>query len=249
MRVEPFTVDDFIHAYNRGNRKAIIFRDVNDRWRFLKILHFFNDEYSPPNFSRFTTGGKFEEVIKVRPQSLPLGNFKWPERPKEWPPRKPLVKILSYCLKDNHYHLLLKEITKGGISKFMRKLGDGFTCYSNLKYDEVGRVFQGPYRGKTIKKDMKNLQYLDAYIQVFNVFEDYPGGIKKALKEFDKAFDFAMNSPFSSLGESFGKRNLEIIDRDILKEMFPNIEMYKKFVYDALLVRNAREILGKLTFE
>ena len=249
MRIEPFTVGDFIHVYNRGNRKATVFRDINDKWRFLKILRFFNDEYSSPNFYRFTPNGKIEEVIKVRPQSLPSGKFEWPERPKEWPPRKPLVKILSYCLKNNHYHLLLKEITAGGISKFMKKLGDSFTCYSNLKYDEVGRVFQGSYKGKTITKDIKNLQYLDAYIQVFNMFEDYPGGIEKALKEFDKAFEFAMNSVFSSLGESFGKRNLKIIDRDILKEMFPNKEMYKKFAYDALLVRNVREILGKLTMD
>jgi len=159
------------------------------------------------------------------------------------------VKILSYCLKNNHFHLLLKEITPGGISKFMKKLDDGFTGYSNFKYGETGKVFQGSYKGKTVMQDVRILQYLDAYIQVFNPFEDYFGGIKKALKEFDKAFEFALNNPFCSLGESFGKRNLGIVDRDILKEMFPNLEVYKEFTYDALLVRNIREILGKLTFE
>ena len=244
MRVEPFTVGDFIHAYNRGNRKALIFRDVNDKWRFLKILRFFNDEYSPHNPSR-----QIERNVEVRPQQLLMGEFKWPEWPKSWPPHKPLVKILSYCLKDNHFHLLLKEIIAGGISKFMKKLSDGFTGYSNLKYDEVGRVFQGPYKGKTAMKDAKILQYLDAYIQVFNLFEDYPGGIEKTVKEFDQAFELVLNNPFSSLGESFGKRNLGIIDRDTLKEMFPNLEIYKKFAYDALLVRNIREILGKLTID
>jgi hypothetical protein len=96
---------------------------------------------------------------------------------------------------------------------------------------------------------VKILQCLDAYIQVFNTFEDYPGGIEMALKEFDKAFEFALKDPFSSLGESFGERNLGIIDRDILGEMFPNLETYKEFVYDALLVRNIREILGKLALE
>lgn len=222
----------------------IIFRDVNDKWRFLKILRFFNNEYSPSNLSR-----QPEWNIKVKPQSLPLGEFKWPDWPKTWPSHKPLVKILAYSLKDNHFHLLLKEIIAGGISKFMKKLGDGFTGYSNLKYDEVGRVFQGSYKGRTAMKDIKVLQYLDAYVQVFNPFEDYPGGIERALEEFDKVFEFAMNNPFCSLGESFGKRNLKIIDRDILREMFPNVEMYKKFAYDALLVRNIREVLGKLTIE
>jgi len=223
----------------------LIFRDVNDRWRFLKILRFFNDEYSPANPSR-----QLSRNVEVRPQQLPEdGQFRWPEWPKTWSPHKPLVKILSYCLKDNHFHLLLKEIIAGGISRFMKKLGDGFTGYSNLKYDEVGRVFQGPYKGRTAMRDIKILQYLDAYIQVFNPFEDYPGGIERTLKEFDEAFEFALNDPFCSLGESFGKRNLGIIDRDILGEMFLNIKVYKQFVYDALLVRNIREILGKLIIE
>jgi len=51
------------------------------------------------------------------------------------------------------------------------------------------------------------------------------------------------------LGESFGKRNLGIIDRDVLREIFPSLKIYKEFAYDALLVRNIREILGKLTIE
>lgn len=222
----------------------VIFRDINDKWRFLKILRFFNDEYSPLNPSRQLTRN-----VEVKPQQLPTGKFKWPEWPKIWPPHKPLVKILAYCLRDTHFHLLLKEIIKGGISKFMKKLGDGFTGYINLKYNEAGRVFQGSYRRKTAMRDVRVLQYLDAYIQVCNPFEEYPGGIEATLKEFDKAFEFALNNPFCSLGESFGRRSLGIIDRDILGEMFPNLDIYKEFAYDALLVRNTREILGKLTID
>lgn len=131
----------------------------------------------------------------------------------------------------------------------MKRLGNAFTGFVNLKYGEVGRVFQSSYRGKTIRKDVKNLQYIDAYIQVFNPFEDYPGGIGQALKEFDKAFEFAFENQFCSLGETFGKKNLGIIDRDILVKMFPNLEVYKQFAYDAFLTRNIRESLGKLAIE
>ena len=59
-----------------------------------------------------------------------------------------------------------------------------------------------------------------------------------------------MNYPFSSLGETFGKRNLGIINRDSLKEVLPqNIEDYKKVAYDALQIRNIREVLGKLAID
>jgi len=247
MRVEPFTVGDFVHVFNQGNRKMPIFRDVNDKWRFLKILRFLNDQYIPSHpFAEIKKQSMFDvdKVDKLNP--LAGRSFDWP---KHWPAHKPLVKILSYKEKENHFHLLLKEIIKGDISKFMKRLGDAYTKFFNTKYEEVGKVFRGSYRGRTPKEDIKNLHYLDAYIQVFNSFEEYPGGIERASKEFDKAFEFALNDPFCSLGEAFGKRSFDIIDRDILAEAFPNLEIYKEFVKDALLVRNIREILGRLTID
>lgn len=113
----------------------------------------------------------------------------------------------------------------------------------------MGKVFQGSYKGRTPKGDIKNLHYLDAYIQVFNAFEEFSGGIEAALKNFNEAFEFVLNDPFCSLGEVFGKRNFGIIDRDILAEAFPDLESYKEFVKDALVIRNIREILGRLTID
>jgi hypothetical protein len=238
LRVDPFVVGDFLHVFNRGNRGMILFPELGDKWRFLKILRYFNDRRSSAHiFQKLTRETGFD----------PAHPFKFEWRGNSSKP-KPVVKILAYSLKDNHFHLLLKEIVKGGISFFMKKLSNGFTAFINLKYGEKGRIFQGSYRGRRIPNE-NLLQYLDAYIQVFNSFEEYPGGIERALKEFNKAFEFVLNNPFSSLGESFGKRKLEIVERDVLGEMFPDLKIYKEFAYDALLVRNVREILGKLTLE
>jgi len=236
MRKEPFAIGNYVHVYNRGNRKMPIVYDEADKWRFLKILRYFNDEFSPPNIFR-----QLDLLIGIGQSRL----FEWPQN---WPAHKPLVKILAYCLMPNHFHLLLKEITEGGISKFMKKLGDGFTKYINIKYDETGRVFQSSYKAKTIIDD-EFIRYLDTYIQIFNPFELYSGGIKAALKEFNKAFEFAMDYPFCSLGESFGKRKMKIIDRDILREIFPDLKNYKEFTQDALVVRSLREVLAGLTIE
>ncbi len=236
MRKEEFGVGDYVHVYNRGNRKMLIVYDEKDKQRFLKALRYFNNYFSPSNLFR-----ELNFLIKTG-QCRP---FEWP---KNWPSQKPLVKILAYCLMPNHFHLLLKEIIEGGISIFMKKLGDGLTGYINIKYHESGRLFQGSYKARKIGED-KFFQYLDAYIQVFNPFELYPGGIQAALKEFDKAFEFAMDYSFCSLGESFGERKRGIIDRDILEEIFPDLKTYKEFVYEALKVRNLRETLGELTLE
>ena len=257
-----FEKGNFIHVYNRGNKKMPIIHDEHDKWRFLKILRFFNDELLREHFFRGLSKLQMSDI--ANPAKLAVSDiaslgiskygyhFNWP---KAWPPRKPLVKILSYCLKKNHFHLILKEIIDGGTSKFMKKLSIGFTNFSNTKYNEVGSVFQGTYKAKIVgadiggDEDIRDLYYLDAYVQVFNAIEDCPGGIEKSLKEFDKAFECALNNPFCSLGETFGRRNLQIIDRDVLKDKFPNIKAYKEFAYDCLVRRHIQAILGKMTLE
>jgi len=221
---EPIAIGDFVHVFNRGNRKMPIIYDEADKWRFLKTLRYFNNEHS------------IENIFRCLENEVKLKKCSYFEYPKNWPSPKPLVKILTYCLMPNHYHLLLKEINNGGISRFMKKFG-GFTNYINIKYNEVGSLFQGRYKRKLVKTE-KMLWHTDAYIQVFNPFELYPGGLEKATKEFDKAFQFVLEYPFCSLGESFGKRNLHIIDRDVLGEVWSNAAEYKEFAQEAIIYHN-----------
>lgn len=236
MRVEPFLVGDYAHVYNRGNRKQNIFIDEKDMWRFLQGLRFFNDSHSSANILRQITSKKATKVVEVGLQQFqqqPESVFRtgWP---KDWPERNPLVKILCYCLMPNHFHLLLQEIREGGISKFMQKLGGGYTKYSNLKHKEVGRVFQGGYKCRTVKENQFYLEYLSVYIQVKNVLELFPGGIEGALKDIDKAFEFAEVYKFSSFPDFIGKRKSLIIDKDIFEDIFSTLEDYKKFAKEII---------------
>jgi putative transposase len=231
MRNEKFVVGDYVHVYNRGNRKMAIVNDEADCWHFLDILRYFNNE---------ECSAKAIRKLFYLKKNDECGLFEWPGK---WQAQKPLVKIVSFCLMPNHYHLLLQEIRTGGISAFMQKMGVGFTNYVNSKYEESGRIFQGPYKAKLIGSE-EYLQYVDAYIQVLNHFELFDGGIVAAMKNFDKAFQFALDYQFCSLGESFGIRNFSIIDRGEMKNKFPNIGVYKKFAYDALLNRREDDLLS-----
>jgi putative transposase len=251
IKVEPFTVGNFVHAYNRGNKKAPIFFSKTDYWRFLRILRFFNDERNINEFANGLTGliASQKEALKGLDPFNPLekdhNTFDWQE---EWGQPQPLVEIVSYCLMPNHFHLLLREITTGGISKFMKKVGAGYTVYQNSKKEETGRLFQGQYKGKTIQ-DENYLQYLDAYIQVINPMELCEGGIMAAMENFDRAFQFAIDYPFCSLGEAFGSRKLNIIKRDCFKNVFDDAAIYKEFCREALLVHSVKEYLGKLALD
>ena len=236
MRKEPFTVGNYVHVYNRGNRKQPIVYDAADKWRFLQMLYYFNNETAIVN--------PFKDLKNKLAWQFD-NKLIWP---KQWPKRKPLVKIIVFTLMKNHFHFLLKEIKKGGITSFMRKIGTGMTSYFNLKYQEVGRLFQSAYKAKVISDDTY-LGYLSVYIQVKNPFEFYSGGFEKAVVHFDKAFNWAINYPYSSLGDYAGKRNYPIICKDVLGEMFKTSEEYKNFAEDCILSMDLEESLEDLVIE
>ncbi len=61
----------------------------------------------------------------------------------------------SYCLMDNHYHLII-ETLDGNLSKGMRQLNGVYTQASNRRHQRSGHLFQGRYKAILVDKD----QYL-----------------------------------------------------------------------------------------
>jgi putative transposase len=53
------------------------------------------------------------------------------------------VEIVAYCLNSNHYHLLLKQLQDNGITKFMHKLGTGYTQYLTPNITAQEPFFKG----------------------------------------------------------------------------------------------------------
>jgi len=241
MRKEPFFVGDIVHVFNRGNRKQEIVRDNKDRLRFLQMLYYFNNEHARDHV--------FRDLSKLSKFDFDSGReggdcFYYPP---EWPKRDPLVKILAFILKDNHYHLILEEIKEGGVTKFMRKLGTGMTNRFNTRYEETGKLFEGSYKARRVDTD-NYLRYLAIYIMVKNAFEMYSGGIENALKNFNDAYEFALKYPYSSLsayvdGESF------IIDAAILKEAFQTPQEMKDFAQGCMNFVNFNENKATLSVE
>lgn len=229
MRVEPFTIGSYVHVLKRGARGLPITKDKSEQWRFVRLLYYMNDVYSNDYWERDTED---------------LGMF---SRPTTWPERKPLVEILAWTLMPNHFHLILKEIKAGGISKFMQKLGGSMSVYANLKHNEKGSLFQGSYKGRTIIED-RYLRYLASYIMVKNVFELYPGGFKKAQEEFNLAWKWAIEEyKFSSMmdyafkGKATTEGSVSLIDKDILGEIFKSPNDFQECSRDMVLGTKLKE--------
>ncbi len=216
MRVEPFSVGSVVHVVKRGARGMEIVRDKADHWRYVKTLYLLNDDFQNRNWTK-------DE------QDLPLFS-----RSEHWPERDPLAAVLAWTLMPNHFHLLLYEIHEGGISKFLQRLCGSMTLSFNEKYNEKGSIFQGSYKSRTIHDDA-DLNYILAYIVVKNVFELYPGGFAKAVKEFNKAWEWAKTYSFSSFQTAaFGKLS-PIIDAKVFADLgLPDAD-FKQAARDMLI--------------
>lgn len=200
MRVEPRGVGSIVHVIQRGARGLNIARDKRDRARFGELLYYLNDSFSDPNWLKAT-----KECVSF-------------ERPDYWPDRDPLVRVLAWTLMPNHFHLLLEEIRDGGIAKFMQRVCGSMSMSFNAKYAEKGSLFQGSYKSKTVDSD-SYIQYLAYYIQVKNVLELYPGGLSQAIQNFDDAWSWALQYPFSSFPSYATGYISPIIDKDRLFEI------------------------------
>lgn len=138
----PFANGSFYHIYNRGVEKRKTFMGKRDYMRFLETLDFYRRTPVPMKLSDFRRG-----VIKL----------------KKLENQTELVKIYCYCLMPNHFHLLVQQLSDGGISEFLRKVADSYTRYFNTKYERVGSLFQGKFKAKLIETDEYLLQ-LSKYI-------------------------------------------------------------------------------------
>lgn len=68
------------------------------------------------------------------------------------------VEILSFCMMDNHVHLLLKA--PDNLSAFMQKVSVSYVYYFNRKYDRIGHLFQDRYRSEIVETDQALLNVM-----------------------------------------------------------------------------------------
>lgn len=217
MRVEPYTIDSYIHIVKRGARGLPIVRDKSDKYRFVRSLYYLNDTFFYPHWEK---------------ETLQQGMF---YRPPSWPKRISLVDVVAYTLMPNHFHLILREIKEGGVTTFMKKLGQSMTNHSNEKYHECGSLFQGAYRSKTVNSD-EYLRYVAVYVMVKNTFEQFPeGGLSAAQKRFESAWKWAIDFHFSSLGDYTRSRvHSPVTSSFLLNEIFTP-QSFKSFSQDVIL--------------
>jgi putative transposase len=142
--------DEFLHVYNRGIAKNIIFFNDRDRKRFLFLMMILQIPETMKNLNRM-----FKDFI-LDPETY-IKNFDSNLL------KNRQIKLINFCLMPNHFHLLLQEAEEGGISKYMQRLQNAYTKYINTKYERSGHLLQGAYKAVLIENN-EQLLYISSYI-------------------------------------------------------------------------------------
>jgi len=151
MRTISISVGEYYHIFNRGNNKQIIFLDKRDWARFLFLIIYLQ---SPIVFQNL--GRQVSYFVKNRAFNISKDD-------KEKIEKGRYIKLISFSLMPNHFHLILHELEEGGIAQYMQRVLCAYTKYFNARYHKSGHLFQGPYKAVHIKNN-KQLLYLSTYI-------------------------------------------------------------------------------------
>ncbi len=204
MRNLKFSVEEYYHLYNRGVDRRKIFMDNRDYERFITNLYLAN------------SNKKFE-MSKHQDEHWSFAKALLEDR------KENIVSIGAYCLMPNHFHLLIREETDGGISKFMQKLTTAYTMYFNKKYHRAGSLFEGTFKAANLDSD-NYLKYLFAYIHLNPIGIIDSGWKNKKIVDRKKAEEFVKSYTYSSFLDYVDKERAErvILNREIFPKYFEN---------------------------
>ncbi|TSC78249.1 MAG: putative transposase [Parcubacteria group bacterium Gr01-1014_29] len=220
---------EIYHIYNRGVEKRTVFENKADYYRFIRCLYELNN--SNPVEKTY--------ISKISPD-VPL-----PVIRKE---REVVVDILAFCLMPNHYHLMLQERMDGGITKFMRKIGTGYTNYFNQKNKRVGPLFQGTFKICHITDDT-HFRYLPYYIHLNPLDLVHPDWREGSVKEVTQALQFLEQYRWSSLLDYLGIKNFPSITRRAFLEDILESPTDQKTHMIEWIRRYGVELIEQITLE
>lgn len=127
------------------------------------------------------------------------------------------VKIIGFCLMENHVHLILR--TEGKlVSRFMQKLEISYAYYFNVKYQREGPVFNGRFKSEPIENDV---YMLTAFRYV----------VRNPEKAGICRFNEYLWSSFSEIyAAKDSKKVFSVTDTDIISSFFENESDFMRFL-------------------
>jgi len=228
IRINKFEKGRPVHIISKAVAERRIFADEDDCLRFIFQAYAANTGKPAHNLRRVDINKTARAILNG--EDIP-SKFITKEH-------LPLVHFLDFSLIINHYHLFLVPNIENAIPIYMKKTNGNFALYFNLKHNNKGVVFNGPYKAVIIKTQFQ-LDAVSRYVSVINPLDVFqPGWRKGGLKNPREAFKFLKSFQFSSFPDKIGERKSKILaPPEILEKYLTlgfDIKTYKEFVKDFL---------------
>lgn len=213
------------HILTRGIDKRIIFIEETDYYRFIFLFYACNFGSPASNLWK-------KDIIKAGEAILhgekPPAKFIQNNHPQ-------LVEVNALTLIPNHYHSILEQLVKGGITLFMKKVNGAYAKYFNLKKEREGKLFQGSFKAILIDNEDYLLR-VSRYIHLNVLDLIQPDWREEGVKDSQRAFKFLSEYLWSTAPDYLGVRNSKIVTtKGLYNDYFKNfnqegIENYKEFL-------------------
>jgi REP element-mobilizing transposase RayT len=122
------------HVYNREQNRQVMFVDDEDK----RVFRWMVTRYLTRDLSRDLRGRAYR-------------------------PLHSRVRLVAFAILDNHFHLALFQIEKGGVEDLMNGVMTSYVRYFNRRHGRSGGMFRGEYRC-VAKPDRYSQMTLVAYI-------------------------------------------------------------------------------------
>lgn len=190
--------------------KRLIFLDKDDEKRFIRLLYLCNG----------TKPISFRDT-----KNLPMLEVERGEA---------VTAIGAYCLMPNHFHILVKETTEGGVTRFMSKLLTAYSLYFNKKYERTGALFSSEFKSENLDTD-EYLKYIFSYIHLNPVKLIDPNWRNKAIN-IGKTEEYLGNYSSSSYLDYIGagREETSILNRLVFPGYFSTIPDFQNNLRDWL---------------
>lgn len=149
-RSNIFVTNYYYHIYNKSIDFLRPFELPNISYYFLNLLAYYRHVHLKMSYS---------ETLRLDP-NMHANYFVGLEKVQKYK-----VEILAFCLIPNHFHLLIKQGCKGGISKFMGDVLNGITRFYNIANGRKGPLFLPSFRSKPIVSE-EHLIHVSRYIHL-----------------------------------------------------------------------------------
>ncbi|KKR28395.1 MAG: hypothetical protein UT61_C0051G0007 [Candidatus Woesebacteria bacterium GW2011_GWA1_39_8] len=152
MRKDLLVNGEIYHVFVRSIADFIIFNNNDEFNRITQLIKYYQSD-NPLRLSDFLD-------LKIVQKEGFNNSLSFITKDKD-----KLVQIIAFCFMPTHIHLLLKQLTKNGISDYMRKILDGYTRYFNTIHKRKGPLWEGKFRNVLVKTD-EQLIHLTRYIHL-----------------------------------------------------------------------------------